>query len=1104
MKKNNSFRELFYSSLKKILLIMRFAIIFLALGILQSYAVETYSQKTRLSINFSDAQLINVLDKIEDESEFFFLYNEKLFDTRRIVNISADNQLIDVILDSLFTGTDVKYSIFDRKIILAPDYLKKENNLPVLPQQQTVSGKVTDSQTGEAMTGVAVVIKGTTIGTETDSNGNYSIAVSDMNATLGFSFIGYVNQEIPINGRTTINVSMTSQVQQMGEVVVIGYGTARKKDLTGSLSSVKSDVINVFPNTTVDQALQGRVAGVHVIQNTGKPGSPMQIRIRGTNSIRGDNSPIWIIDGFPGDETMLNPSDIESIEVLKDASATAIYGSRGANGVILVTTKSGQAGPTRVDYQGSYSFQSIRKKMDMMDAQEYMIFNNIQRVNDFGAEYFTQDQIDNAGVGTDWQDIMFRTAPILDQSLTVSGGNAKTKFSVSGSYYDQLGIIISDDGYRRISLRANINHDISKIFSVTYSAILSRIDQNTENVNGGPWGGVPMITETPPTLKPYNADGSYTVIKTAYPFSYDGSYNPVNIAKENTAKTYSNKVAANLAFTITPIEGLSVKISGNVTNSDNRSDGYQTTLYYGSSGNASLSTSQNLMLNSDNIVTYKKTINNNHDFTITGGLTYEQDLYTNLGASASGFLSDNYQTYNIGAASVINAPYSSYSKWTLLSYLGRINYSYKGKYLATASFRADGSSRYSKGNKWGYFPSGALAWRMSDEDFMKDISWISNLKLRVGYGRTGSTAINPYATLSILSTGKTVFNNDQFTYFAPSSIFPGDLKWETTAQTDIGVDLGLLKDRITVTADYYIKNTSDLLNSVQLPRSTGYTSTIMNIGKIQNRGFEILVDANVINSTIRWNLGANLSINRNNVKKLYQGQDITGSQYGAIIAQDYLNLVREGEPLGIFFGYQEDGYTDNGIIKYKDNNGDGSISTADKAIIGNPNPDFIYSLNSTLSYKNFDLSFYIQGTQGNDIFSVSLLKENYYYGIGINMVREVLYDHWTPETPNAKYPKISIASTSLRMSDRFIYDGSYVRLKNIQLAYNIPAEKLNMQWLKNGQIYVSAQNLITITSYPFWDPEVNSGGGGSSINQGIDYFTYPTSKSFTFGLKLGF
>ena len=970
-------------------------------------------------------------------------------------------------------------------------------------QYSKITGKVTNTA-GEPIAGATVVVKGTTNGTISGSDGNYLLNNVSANATLVFSFVGMTTQEIQLNGRTEINVVLAEEAIGLNDVVVIGYGTVKKRDLTGSMSSVKSDAINAFPSTTIDQALQGRMAGVQVVQNDGKPGANMQIRIRGANSIRGDNSPLWIIDGFPGDQSVLNMSDIESVEVLKDASSTAIYGSRGANGVIIVTTKKGKAGSTRVDYEGSYTTQTLRKKLDLMNAEEYMIFNNIQRLNDTGAEYFTQAQINSAGEGTDWQNLMFRAAPANSHSLTVSGGNEKTQFSIGTSFFDQKGILINDNGYQRISLRANLNHDISKIFSISYNVILSRIDQDTKNSSGSPFSNaLSGVTDAAPTLTPYNEDGSYTVLKTAYPFSYDGLTNPVMYAKEISNKLYSNNEVANLVFTIRPIDGLSIKISGNVSNQDSRADNYTPTTYYGSVGDASISAVESLGLNSDNIITYQKTINDNHNITVTGAVTYEQNVTTPLGVSGSGFLSDNYETYNIGAASIINTPSSGYSKWSLLSYLGRFNYSYKGKYLATISFRTDGSSRYSKNSKWGYFPSGALAWRVSEEDFMKDVKFISNLKLRGGYGETGSTAINPYSTLSMLLTGKTVFDKNLYTFFAPSTTYPGNLKWETTAQTDIGLDAGFLKNRLNLTADYYIKTTKNLLNPVQLPRSTGYTNTIMNIGEIRNRGIELQLDANIFDKAVRWNVSANISFNKNEVKKLYNGADITGSTFGVTIIQDYINLVREGEPLGVFYGYKEDGYDATGKIKYKDLNDDGIISTADKTIIGDPNPAFIYSFNSSLSYKNFELNWFIQGSQGNDIYGLSMVK-NYYYGIGLNMFREVLYNHWTPETPDAKYPNISSSSTSLKMSDRFVYDGSYIRLKNIQLAYNIPVDKLSINWVRNAKVYVSFQNLLTITHYPYWDPEVNSVGGGNSINQGIDYFTYPTSKDITFGFKANF
>lgn len=1072
------------------------------MSVAQIFAANTYSQNTRLSVNLKNVATKMVLSQIEDKSQFYFIYDATVIDVEKKISIESENELITSILDKLFEGTNVIYKINDRQIALTATSVSS-----VMQQQKSISGKVTDSS-GAGLPGVSVVVKGTTTGVISDMEGKYTIAKVPENATLMFSFVGMKMQEILVGSKTTINVTLAEDAVSIEEVVAVGYGTMKKSDLTGSVVSVKGNDLNAFPTTNVSQALQGRTSGVQVVQNSGQPGSSMQIRIRGTNSIKGDNSPLWIIDGFPGDQNIINLADVESMEVLKDASATAIYGSRGANGVIIVTTKQGKAGITKVDYEGSFSMQTLRKKMDLLNAKEYMQLQNIQQLNDKGAEYFTQSEINNAGNSTDWQDKMFQKAPMLNHSLTVSGGNEKNQFSIGTGYFDQKGILLNDDGYQRISLRAGVNHNISKKFSISYNAILSRINQDSKYGTSGPFSinnPIVGIIEAAPTLTPYNDDNSYRNLSLSYPFSYDGMINPMMWADEKSNKSCSNKVMANLAFTYKPIDGLSIKIAGNVNNTDYRSDSYTTNNFIGSSSAASISTTQSLHLNSDNIITYHKTINKNHDFSVTGAFTYEEDTYTSLGASGSGFLSDSYETYNLAAASTINTPSSSYSRWTMLSYLGRLNYSYKGRYMATANFRADGSSRYSEGEKWGYFPSVALAWRLSDEKFMKNIAFISNFKLRAGFGETGSTAISPYSTLSMLSTGKAVFGNHQlYTTFAPSTTYPGDLKWETTAQTDAGIDFGIFDNRLNFTVDYYIKNTRDLLNSVQLPQSTGYTNTIKNIGKIQNKGLDFGLSANILNKELKWNVDANISFNRNKVVKLYNGQDITGGTYELTIVQDYINLLREGEPFGIFYGYLEDGYDDSGKIKYKDKDGVAGITTADKTIIGNPNPDYIYSFNTTLSYKNFEFTLYIQGSQGNDIYNLSEIHQNYYYGIGVNTLKEVLYNHWTADTPNAKYPKISKSSSSLKMSDRFVEDGSYMRIKNVQLAYNIPVNRLGMKWIKKGQIYVSGQNLLTITGYSGWDPEVNSNGGGSSINQGLDYYTYPTSKVFTFGLKLGF
>lgn len=973
----------------------------------------------------------------------------------------------------------------------------------VSAQSGSVAGRVSDASQ-EGIPGVTIMLKGTSLGTTTDIDGRYTLANVKKEGILVFSFVGLKTEEIPVGNQAEINVVMEVDNNALDEVVVVGYGAVKRSDLTGSIASIKASEINAFPNTSVTQALQGRAAGVQVQQNTGAPGAGMQVRIRGANSIRGNNEPLWIIDGFPGDQNMLNNGDIESIEVLKDASATAIYGSRGANGVVIVTTKKGKAGATRVDYEARYGIQKIIKKYDIMSAEEYMRYINIQQLNDEKKAYFTEDEIRAAGSGVDWQDLVFRQAPLHDHSLTISGGTEKSQFSVSGGFFDQGGIIRTSD-YKRYSLRANVNHRISNKFDLSYSAILSRAQSDRQDSGSGMRGTslISAVLSATPTVSPYTEDGSYRLLKTVYPFSSDGLNNPVAYINEVSNGWFMNRVMANMALTYRPVDGLSVQISGNVSTNDSRTDNYTTLKYPASIGSASVSTGNTLLLNNTNLINYNKVIARDHSLALTGGMTYDQSKSISLGASGSGFLSDATETYNLGSATNIGTPSSDYSQWSILSFLGRVNYSFRNKYLVTASFRADGSSRYSAGNKWGFFPSAAIAYRLSEEHFMQDARFLSDLKIRAGYGETGSTALDPYYTLDMLTAGKTTFNDAVYTNFAPGTRLPGALRWETTAQTDIGVDAAFFNNRIRLTADYYVKNTRDLLNNVQLPSSLGYTATVQNIGRVQNKGFEFQLDANLLNGGFEWDLSGNISANKSRVVKLYDGQDILGNNLNITIISDNLNLLREGQPMSIFYGYQEKGYDTNGKITYQDHDGVEGITSADKTYIGDPNPSFIYGINSTMSWKNFDLNMFLQGVQGNDIYSLSMAAQTLDMGFGLNMYREVLYDHWTPENPNAAYPYISKTTSSL-MSDRFVFDGSYLRLKNIQLAYNVPVEKLGLNWFRQVQLYISGQNLVTLTKYPWQDPDVNSFGGGASVTQGVDHLTYPTSKSYTFGFKIGF
>jgi TonB-linked SusC/RagA family outer membrane protein len=1101
MKKLKSFGEEYCRSLKKTILIMRYAIILMILGILQVNATDAYSQKTRLSVNLSDVELVTVLDKIEQESEFFFLYNEKLLDIDRKVNINEDNQSISVILDELFAGTDIKYSIIDRKIILAPDYLTTEVNI----QQRKISGVVRDNS-GNPMPGVNVVVTGLTQGTITDNDGKYIIDITQGAQSLTFSFIGMESQVVAIGVSNQIDVTLKESAIGLEEVVVIGYGTVKKSDLTGAVASIKPVELSAFPTTNVVQALSGRAAGVQIKQNTGAPGASISVRIRGTNSIKGSNEPLYVVDGFPVSGSSLNfinNSEIESIEILKDASGTAIYGSRGANGVVMVTTKSGKAGQTRVDYESSFGIQTLRHKLELTNATEYAQIYNEMLVNDGKAPYFSDSEIATLGEGFDWQDFVFRKALIQNHDITVSGGNEKTQFSISGSIFDQDGII-KNSFHKRYSFRANLNHNISKKFSVSYSTLLTKIEERYQNSGIGSRGNA-LISATLgayPTCTPYNEDGSYTVLGSKYPWGTELK-NPINWLNEIKSMGRDNRVLTNAAITYKPIPKVAIRIMGGIENSDYRSDYYQTLKFISSTGSASVSTSQSTSLLNENTVSYNDTFGK-HSISAVAGFTFQNFNYTYLGASGSGFLSDNTETYNLGSAGSPGVPGSSYSKSVLLSVIGRVNYNYDNKYLATVTFRSDGSSKYSEGNKWGYFPSAALAWRIKNEDFLKDVEFLSDLKLRGSWGITGSQAISAYATLNQLYSGKTIFGDALYTTFAPGTQLPGDLKWESTKQTDIGFDAGFFNSRLRLTADYYIKNTVDLLNSVTLPSSLGYTSTIKNIGSIRNSGVEFEIGANIFSGNdFSWSIDGNIAFNKTKVTKLYGGKDIYGGSYNLSILDDYFNLLREGEEFAVFYGYTESGYNDQGIIQYVDQNNDGIINASDKTIIGNPNPDFIYGLNSTITYKNFDLTIFLQGTQGNQICNLSSPSITLDYGFGLNTLKEAYDDHWTVNNTDAKYPKIT-SQQNVKVSDRFVEDGSYLRLRNIQLTYTLPSEKLKINFLRNAQIYVSAQNILTLTNYSWWDPEVNSAGGSSSITQGIDFNTYPTAKSVTMGIRLGF
>ncbi|WP_229214958.1 TonB-dependent receptor [Dyadobacter bucti] len=1088
----------------KIPILMKISVLFLTLACVQVSA-SALSQKISLSVE--NAPMEQVIKVIKKRSGYLFIYNNELLKKAKPVTIKISEGTIEQVLEQCFDKQPLTYELLEKTIVVKPKIQEaiKEQPPMIIPKTE-VRGKVSD-ESGGGLPGVSIVLKGTQRGTTTSTDGTFTLEIEEKDAVLIFSFVGYLSKEVTVGALTTLDVTLSVDNKALEEIVVVGYGTVKKSDLTGSVSQVKAKELNSYPSTNVLQALSGRSAGVQVVQNTGAPGAPVSVRVRGTNSIQGSNEPLYVVDGFPlsgSNPTVLNNADIENIEILKDASATAIYGSRGANGVVLITTKRGKAGKTSVDFETSYSTQSLRKRLDMMNATEYATFYNEQAANDKMKPYFTQQQVDGFGPGFDWQDFVFRKAPMKTTSLNVSGGSEKTQFSLSGSTFNQDGIIRGSD-YNRYSLRANVSHAISSKLSVNFAGTLTRVKSNAQNSQGGNRGGslIAGAISAPPILTPYNEDGTYRVFGTAYSFINAQLINPINFLNEQRSQTRGNRVLTNAALIYTPVPGLTVKFSGGIENSDDRTDSYTTNNFVNSQGSASVSTSQFTSLLSENTISYNKTFLQKHSVSAVAGFTYQDFVNTGLSGSGVGFLSNTSQTYDLAAANTPGIPSSFYTKSSLLSYLGRVNYAFDSKYLATASFRVDGSSKYSEGNKWGYFPSAALAWRISNEAFLKNNTFISDLKLRLSWGLTGSQAINAYATLNQLISGKTVFDDALFTTYAPGTVLPGNLKWETTEQKDIGIDFGIIRNRLVLTADYYIKNTRDLLNTVQLPSSLGFINTIQNIGEVRNKGFELGVNAVVTNGAFKWDINTNISLNRNKVIKLYGGQDILGGFVDINTITDTRNILREGQPMGRFWGYVEEGYDENGKIRYVDQNNDGTITVLDKTYIGDPNPNFIYGFNSNMSYKNFELTVFLQGTQGNDIFNTSSINNTVDYANGLNMPREVFLNHWTPSNTDAKYPALS-TTTRINVSDRFVENGSYMRLKNIQLAYNFPTQKWGVSWVQGIQLYASGQNLLTLTKYSWWDPEVNSNGGANSTAQGFDQFSYPTSKVVTFGVRARF
>ncbi|MEQ8416462.1 MAG: TonB-dependent receptor [Imperialibacter sp.] len=1075
-------------------------------------AAQESIYEIKLDVYQQDKTVSQFFKYVERKTDFKFTYNSDQVDLNSKVSISATDKSLGDILEEVSQKAKMNFRRIDYNIHVS----KKEDTsdqveevISVFTADVPISGKVFD-ENGDPLPGATIVVKGTAVGTISDINGSFNLLAPNDATSLIVSFVGYQSQEVSIAGRSTIDVTLQADIQALQEIVVIGYGAVKKADITGSVAQVKSEELQAVPVFNVEQALKARAAGVQVTQNSGEPGGRIEVRIRGGNSMIGSNQPLYVVDGFPmtGGINFLNPADIESIDILKDASATAIYGARGANGVVIITSKRGTTNQKgKIEVNSFYGVQTATKQYDLMNAKEYAVIANEWLKNGGQTPFFDVNAVQNPG--TDWQDEVLRAAPIQNHTIAFSGGSEKTRYSLSGNYFDQEGILINT-GAKRGSVRLNLDHEVNDWLKTGVNLNVSRRQQLSVPVNNG-YRGTTVLSaaaSAPPTLSVYDENGLPTQIEKAYNFGSADMRNPMIFA-QNQTNALSNNVVGNANFEVKITEDLSFKTLLGIEYAYTLSDYFSPIIFENDRGSASQNNYYRSSFLNENTLRYNKTFNDLHSLSVVAGYTYQTDMNRSFGIGVSGFSNNTTRNYNLAAAETINTPGSGISEWTLASWLARANYSFNDKYLLTVSMRTDGSSRFGTNNKWAVFPSAAIGWRISEEDFMRNVTAVSDLKLRASYGITGNTALSPYQSLDRMNSVRAIYADQSPSIgFSPSGISNPDLKWETTAQMDIGVDFGMLDNRLRFTADYYKKNTTDLLASVPLPPSVGFGSILQNVGEIENQGFEFTVNTDILTRAVTWDVTASFSANKNKVVEIAGGSDILSAGQGALWSST--NIAREGEPLGSFYGYLEDGLTDQGFIKYMDLNGDGIINSLDRTILGNPNPDFFYGINSHLTYKGFDLNVFFEGVYGNQIFNATNGTHLNSFQRGNNQFRDLLGNYWTEENPNpnAKYPKISSA-TAIDISDRFIEQGNYLRVKSIRLAYNLPVKNWGMNWADQAQIYLSGTNMFTFTKYTGLDPEVNTKGVESSnissrLEMGHDQSSYPNAKMSSIGLKINF
>lgn len=995
--------------------------------------------------------------------------------------------------------------------------------------QTPLSGKVLSEQ-NEGIPGVTVSVKGTTRGTTTDAEGAFRLNAT-ANETLVFSYVGYNTQERVVGNQTDFTIKLVPDTRSLEEVVVVGYGTIKKSDLTGSVSTIKAEAIKEMPVVSVDQAIQSRAPGVQVTQTSAAPGGGISIRVRGANSINSGSEPLYVIDGFPmypdngaigtgGNRqssnamATINPNEIESIEILKDASATSIYGSRGANGVVLITTKRGKEGQSRVEYEGSYSTQTIARNIDVLNGADYARYLNLLEKSQGGNPRFTDAQIGQIGQGTNWMDVISQTGGLSNHQLSFTGGSKAMRYAFVGNYLDNKGVI-KNTFFKRYGFRLNLDNDfLNGRATLSNSWSYNRTgSSNVPTDRGGPGGIIITALGLDPTVAVYNQNGVYN-----YP-SYDQRFtiNPLAEAQEGYDMDNTNRLFGTTALTVNILDGLKFRtsIGADIVGAE-RTTFYNTSTFIGRQNGRQLEKANRNVssLLNENILSYNKQLAPGHNIDVTLGYTYQQERNLFNSIATRDLPSDDVKSVNLQNGSKPQIPFSGRQDWALQSMLGRVNYNLNDRYLLTVTFRRDGSSRFGPNNKWATFPSGAIGWRVVNENFFQNSGLgrvFNDFKFRASYGLTGNSQIPVYRSVGGLVPYNYVFGGTIVAGYGPNRIANPDLKWESTAMLNLGLDLALLNNRLSMTFDVFSNKTTDLLLDVSIPQSTGFSTILLNSGSLTNKGIEFSTNYKILNNkALKWDVSGNISFLRNEITSLGKSTPFFANSTSGHLGV-FGSWVEAGNPIGVWKGFKYTGQfqTDDeaktfaaraGYPKYEDVNGDGKYTSDDYQIIGDPNPKFTWGLNSSVKFSNFDFSIFFRGVHGNDVRNLQQSE----MGDGvqkINQVSNILADSWTPTNTGASRPVIDGRRDfiSFRRSSFFIQDGSFVRLQNVALGYTVP---LQNKFIRNARVYVSGQNLLLITKYKGFDPEVNN-QGQNNLNRGDDYDAYPRARMLTAGVNLG-